>query len=174
MKDYVCTQRVLFLKSVCIFKGCSLNQFTTAPELMRFRIQDKTVHFNSLASGAWRPAMHKGATVAELYVCVLGSLSGLLSKVLQLQFVSLRIGPGCDMRKQSENRKRRSFTCLYLSRSQVAFYSYLFCLSSSFSSQAFFQAHPSLQLPVCVSMRACSWISMKATILSKTTVSIRD
>lgn len=61
-------QRVFF-KRVCISKGCCLYQFTTAPELMWFRAENKAVHFNSLASGAQQPAVHDGARVVELYVC---------------------------------------------------------------------------------------------------------
>lgn len=68
VKEYVCTQRVFF-KIVCTFKGRCLYQSTTAPELMRFRAENKAVHFNSLASGTRRPAVQEGATVAELYVC---------------------------------------------------------------------------------------------------------
>lgn len=67
--EYVCTQRVFFLKIACTFEGLCLYQFTTAPELMQFRTENKAVHFNSLASGARQPAVHKGATVAVLYVC---------------------------------------------------------------------------------------------------------
>lgn len=69
VKEYVCTQRAFFFKIVCTFKGRFLYQSTTAPELMRFRAENKAVHFNSLANGARRPAVQEGATVAELYVC---------------------------------------------------------------------------------------------------------
>lgn len=58
-----CSQRVLFFKRVCIFKGRCLYRFILAPELMRFRAQNKAVHFNGLAGGARRPAKHEGATV---------------------------------------------------------------------------------------------------------------
>lgn len=68
-KEYVCSQRAFFFKTVCMFKGRCLYLFTTAPELMRFRAEKKPLHFNSLASGAQHPAVQEGAAVAELYVC---------------------------------------------------------------------------------------------------------
>lgn len=68
-KEYVCSQRAFFFRTVCMFKGRCLYLFTTAPELMRFRAENKALHFNSLASGAQQPAVQEGAAVAELYVC---------------------------------------------------------------------------------------------------------
>lgn len=52
-----------------VLKGRRLYQFTTAPELMRFRAENKALHFKSLASGAQQPTVQRGAIVAELYVC---------------------------------------------------------------------------------------------------------
>lgn len=100
----VCTHKKrLFFKIVCTFKG--LYQFTTAPELMRFRAENKAVHFNSLASGARRPAVHGGATVAGAMCLCQIVYQGCLGKGLQFQLVSLRTGPGWEMRKQSEREQ---------------------------------------------------------------------
>lgn len=76
---------------VCTFKGRCLYQVTAAPQLMRFRVENQAVHFNSLASSAQRPAVQEAATEAELrYMSEPDSRAGLLSEGLQFQPVSLR------------------------------------------------------------------------------------
>lgn len=83
------------------------------------------------------------------------SLPGLLSKELQFQPVSPRDQARLrdEMRKQSE-REQKIIHLFISSSSQVAFCSNLLCFSSFSQFHTSSQAHPSLQLSVCVCVRA--------------------
>lgn len=92
------------------------------------RAENKAVHFNSSASGTQQPALHGGATVA-ICLCQIVYQGCLVRDCSSSP--SLR-GPARAERWGNNLRaNRKSFTCLYLGSSQVAFSSNLLCLSSS-------------------------------------------
>lgn len=132
---------VLFIRE-CVLKGRCLYQFTTAPELMLFRGENKAVHFNGMASGLQRPALHRGATVDKLYVCDRYEQAAYWGTAVRASLWGLS---WVERRAKNLRASRKSLTCLYLTVSHGSFcvqslgFTYTLHFPSCFKRQPCFQ-----------------------------------